>query len=137
MSKIKQGILLQIFKDGFFANPATVGKTGDPRPVKMLVGDIIEIRYPFAWHFRTLDNHYYEASEETILEFARPVGKVFENVSFSNKATTEEIIRLRLYETRDFTPIEWGTGLEPLLEKAFHKNYERESGYIEKRKENR
>lgn len=137
MGKIKQGVLLQVFKDGFFANPAFIGKASDDRPVKMLVGDIIEIRYPFAWHFRTLDNNYYEASEETILEFARPVGTVFENVSFMNKANTEEIIRLHLYETKDYPPIEWGTGLEPLLEKAFHKNYERECKYIEKRKESK
>lgn len=135
--KIQQGVLLQVFKDGFFANPATVGETGDPRPVKMIRGDIIEIRYPFAWHFRTLDNHYYEASEETILEFARPVGKVFDNVKMANKATTEEIIRLRLYETRDYVPIEWGTGLTDLLEQAFHRNYKQECRYIEKRKENK
>lgn len=69
------------------------------RPTKLLKGEKIEIRYPYAWHFRTEDNFYLHAEPEMILQNCRLFGIIWDKVKFNNVAQLEEILRLRLYDS--------------------------------------
>jgi hypothetical protein len=68
------------------------------RPVKIGKGEIIEIRYPCAWHFRTKDDNYFHCTLETLMKNAVLYGKIREKVRFGNNCKTEEILRLYLYD---------------------------------------
>jgi hypothetical protein len=59
--------------------------------------EYIEIRYPFAWHFRTLDNQYFHAETIEILKKCRYIGKINEKVRFANKTELQEILDEKLY----------------------------------------
>ena len=71
------------------------------RQTKLKLGEKIEIRYPYSWHFRTEDNIYFHAEEATILQNCRHFGTIIEHVRFQNKANLEEILRLRLYKSKE------------------------------------
>lgn len=68
------------------------------RPTKLLKGEKIEIRYPYAWHFRTEDGFYLHASEEMILENCVLYGVIWDRVRSNNIAKLDEILKLRLYD---------------------------------------
>lgn len=92
---IRQGFLFEIFTDCFF----TSGKEEKTqRPTKLFKGEIIEIRFPYAWHFRTIDNIYYHATSEMIKDNCLYFGEIWENVRSGNKATLSDILRLQLYK---------------------------------------
>ena len=93
--KIEVGVLLRISTDKFL----TSGSSNKfKRQVVLKKDEIIEIRYPYAWHFRTEDNHYFHATPEMIIENCRYFGSILEQVRFWNKSSLEEILRLHLYE---------------------------------------
>jgi len=60
-------------------------------------GEKIEIRHPYAWHFRTEDNVYAHCDEDVLLKCCILFGTVRQDVAWSNKANLEEILRLDLY----------------------------------------
>lgn len=94
MKKVEQGQLWKVISSNFFTS-------GDynkfKRKIRLKKGEIIEIRFPYEWHFRTEDNHYFHATEETILKNCKIYGKIIDEVAFQNKANLEEILRLRLF----------------------------------------
>ena len=93
--EIKVGQIWEVTTDEFM----TSGESNDyKRPLKLAKGEKIEIRYPYAWHFRTEDSHYLHANSEMILQNCRLFGEIFDKVRFQNKAKFEEILRLRLYD---------------------------------------
>ncbi len=55
-------------------------------------GSIIEIRYPYAWHFRNEENVYDHASEDCLRKNCSFFGVVHEDVASKNKMKTKEII---------------------------------------------
>jgi len=76
-------------------------KTKSGRKTKMLYakGDILEIRYPYNWHFRDEFNNYDHASEKTLRNKCSFYGKIKSNVSFENEKTLKLIL-----ENKDFHP---------------------------------
>lgn len=95
--EIKTGDLFKITTDNFL----TSGKeppTKHNRSVKLNKGEIIEIRYPYAWHFRTEDDFYFHATEKMIIDNCAFHGKIDEKIRSKNKAKLEEILRLDLFE---------------------------------------
>ena len=63
--------------------------------------ELIEIRYPYAWHFRTIDNFYFHASHEAILQNCSLYWKIREKVRWNNNAKLEDIIKLNLFDKVD------------------------------------
>lgn len=94
--EVRQGMLLQVVTSNFLTSGEN--RESGSRQVKLKKGEIIEIRYPYAWHFRTEDNLYFHATEEMITKNCILYGKIWENVRSSNKATLEDILRLYLYD---------------------------------------
>ena len=93
--EIKVGQIWEVTGDNFH----TSGKDNKhKRPVLIAKGEKIEIRYPYAWHFRTTDNFYFHAEPEMILKKCTLVGVIMERIRFGNQASLEEILRLKLYE---------------------------------------
>lgn len=91
---IQTGQIWEVTKEGFF----TSGENNCfKRPIGLAVGEKIEIRYPYEWHFRTEDNNYFHAKPEMILEHCKFIGDILPEVKFANMANLEEILRLRLY----------------------------------------
>lgn len=68
------------------------------RPTKLRKGEKIEIRYPYAWHFRTEDNIYLHATSEMILDNCKLIGVIWEKIKWMNVAKLDEILKLRLYD---------------------------------------
>lgn len=64
----------------------------------IMAGEKIEIRYPYEWHFRTEDNVYLHADERSILENCKLFGTIWDTVRAGNRASLEEILRIRLYD---------------------------------------
>lgn len=101
MSKnIRQGQIWMVIADDFFATTDLDKEKykGRKGRVHLLKGEKIEIRFPFAWNYRTEDNIYLHSDESYILEKCVLFGTVTEKVRANNKATLEEILRLDLYE---------------------------------------
>ena len=60
-------------------------------------GAIIEIRFPYAWHFRTENNQYYHATEKTLISKCEFFGSVDEEIKFGNKHELKQILEDGLY----------------------------------------
>ena len=96
--EIKVGQIWQVTTDNF----TTSGDHNKyKRPLKLAKGEKIEIRHPYAWHFRTEDSHYFHADAEMILQNCKLFGEIFDKVRLQNRANFEEILRLRLYDVYD------------------------------------
>jgi hypothetical protein len=92
--KIEQRMIFEVITDSFF----TSGESNNSkRPVNILQGEKIEIRYPYAWHFRTEDNKYFHATKEMISLNCKPFGVILEKIAWENIAELSEILRLKLY----------------------------------------
>lgn len=59
--------------------------------------EFVEIRYPFEWHFRTIDNVYLQASAKDILKNCKYIGKIEETTRRKNKVELLEILVKKLY----------------------------------------
>lgn len=68
------------------------------RRVLIEKGEIIEFRYHSQMHFRTMDGKFYFVDEDNWLKHCVKIGKIWEKVRFENKADTEEIWRLKLFD---------------------------------------
>jgi hypothetical protein len=73
--------------------------TGGGFKVKRLIkkGTVIEIRYPYAWHFRTCGNTYDHATEKTLRSKCSFFGLIHDKVEFGNKHSLNEILKGELY----------------------------------------
>ena len=94
--KIEQGVILEV-KNDFVANPTSCHIIGD-RKVIIEKGEKIEIRYPYAWHFRTIDDYYFQADEDVLMENCVYLGEIWEKVRFSNLAKLQQILDLKLFK---------------------------------------
>lgn len=101
--KIEVGQIFIVDTDDFFASKdielTSKSKFGG-RLARFHIkkGEKIEIRFPFAWNYRTEDNIYFHSDENYLLEKCSLFGIILEDVRFKNKATLEEILRLELYQ---------------------------------------
>ena len=68
------------------------------RPVNIKKDEIIEIRYPCRWHFRTEDNFYFHCKEDDLLLNCKLYGTIWEKVRFDNKTKLSDILKFKLYD---------------------------------------
>lgn len=94
--KIEVGQLWEVKSDNFLVNLHASGATGG-RKVLLRRGEIIEVRFPFAWHFRTQDNIYMQAPEPEFREHCKFYGVIWSEVRFNNVAELKDILRLKLF----------------------------------------
>ncbi|CAM0048000.1 hypothetical protein VPHK389_0062 [Vibrio phage K389] len=97
--RIRVGMLLKVEKS--FNVKRNHSNDAFHETVKIRNGSIIEIRYPFAWNFRTECDTYCNATPEAIAKHCTFFGMVTEEVRFGNKHKTAEIIKEKLYESPD------------------------------------
>jgi len=96
--KIEVGQIWEVADDNFYATKDIPSlKLKRQAKFHLKKGEKIEIRYPYAWHYRAEDNFYAQSDEKYILDKCNYFGKVNEDIRFSNKASLEEILRLNLY----------------------------------------
>ena len=74
---------------------------GVPVKHKIKKGEIIEIRYPYAWHFRTEQNIYEHAKEEVLFNNCVFYGQIYSEIRFENKLELTEILEKELYHKSD------------------------------------
>ena len=99
MQTISKGQIWEVVTERFMAQPNQLTKSDKkPRAVNLIKGEMIEIRYPFEWHFRTEDNQYFNASSAHILDNCKLVGVIWNNVQLSSCAELADILRLKLYD---------------------------------------
>ena len=95
MNEIAVGKIFEITTDNFY----TSGENNTfRRPVHLSKHEVIEIRYPYDWHFRTMDNHYFHATAKMIKGNCVLFGVILSEVRWQNNANLDEIIRLHLYK---------------------------------------
>ena len=96
--KIEVGQIWEITDDNFFGT-TDVNVKNIKRELRFHVkkGDKIEIRFPFAWNYRTECNYYIHSKPEYILDKCKLYGVIKEDIRYNNKANLEEILRLNLY----------------------------------------
>lgn len=95
--KIEQGQIWRVSTEEFLTSGKDGAKTLS-RQLKINKGEYLEIRYPFAWHFRTIDSHYLHAEESTIIDNCELIGSIWPKVKSKNKASLKEIIELELFD---------------------------------------
>lgn len=130
MSKLKQGVLLQVTKPGFTVLPST----GKGRKILLEVDEVIEIHHAYAWHFRTMDGEYYVADEDYILEYCQPFGEWIDTFELRGKINTQQIMAWHFYRTQGYEyQLNFNDHFKELLDQAFHAQYKKEAGYMERR----
>lgn len=102
MEAIKQGNIYIVTTDNFFTS-----SKGGERSVHIQKGELIEIRYPYEWHFRTIDNKYFHAEPEVILVNCELFGIIWDNVNFGNNCNLSDIVNLELFHRKCGDPYSW------------------------------
>jgi hypothetical protein len=97
MTKIEQGQIWQVVTYEFWSSGNSHLVSGREGKINLKKDEYIEIRYPYEWHFRTIDNEYFHAYPVEILKHCRLIGTINEDVRFSNKKSLLEIINDKLY----------------------------------------
>lgn len=104
MTKITQGQIWIVKTDNFL----TSGRSNKfNRPIKVKENELIEIRYPFAWHFRTIDSNYWHAEAEDIYKNCELFGIIWPDVKSGNNCNLSQIINLSLYENEGINSYNW------------------------------
>jgi hypothetical protein len=107
MSEIRVGQIWQVVTDDFWSSEKSDRKYIDHNQehkiarkmrIRYQRDEYLEIRYPFAWHFRTVDNIYMHAEPSEILKHCRYIGEIDENIKFGNRHRLAEILEQKLYK---------------------------------------
>jgi len=107
--KIAVGQIYIVESDNF----TTSGRSNKfGRPITLKKNELIEIRYPFNWHFRTLDNHYLHAESEDIKQHCRLFAVIWSDVRFNNKCNLSDIINLSLCDFKDENNYVWAKNFD-------------------------
>lgn len=93
MGKLHSGIILQVIKDGFTAEPMM---NSGARENLIKKGEIIEITIAYEWHFRTIFGDYFVAPEEKILKYCK-VFAATPPALHPQKISLEAMLRHRMY----------------------------------------
>ena len=98
--KVEVGQLWKV-KKGFWSSGRshTVAKGGAHRKVKIWInkGDIIEVRYPYRWHLRTLDGWYFHIPEEKLLSKCKVWAVIDTAIISGNRHKLKSILEEKLY----------------------------------------
>lgn len=98
--KIEPGQIWEVITDSFFTSKRN---NTFNRNLKLDRGEKIEIRFPFAWNYRTVDNHYFDSPEKMILDNCRLFRVIIPEIKSANIASLEEILRLKLFTPYKFS----------------------------------
>lgn len=101
--EIKVGQIWQVIDNDFWSSDKDkyfVSKEFGNREtrIKLHHGEFIEIRFPFEWHFRTVDNIYLHAFPQEILKHCRLYGNINQEVEFANNKDLKQILDKGLYK---------------------------------------
>ena len=88
---------LWVVKEDMLANHEYKDNVGD-RKVVIEKGEIIEWRFESDNHFRTIDDKWFWVDDDIWVKHCLKIGKVHDDVNWKNKANTEEIWRLQLFD---------------------------------------
>lgn len=94
INRIEVWQIRKVVKNGFL----TSCKNNTKRRILLNEGELIEIRFPTEWYFRTIDEMFFHANTKDILHCCELFWVIYENVRFNNKASLEEVVRLKLYD---------------------------------------
>jgi len=95
MIKIKVGQIWEVIDNDFWSTgkeSVMVGEARRKASIHLSCGEFIEIRYPFEWHFRTIDNVYLHANPTDILKHCRLYGMIEEKIRFGNRHKLKQIL---------------------------------------------
>jgi hypothetical protein len=102
MIDIKVGQIWQVVTDNFYTSDRSdkIAINNDRRYalVNLNRNEFIEIRYAFAWHFRTYDDLYLHAYPKEILKHCRLIGNIDEEIRFKNHHNLSQILADKLYK---------------------------------------
>lgn len=105
---ISVGQIWKVSTDEFM----TSGKSNKyERKIKLNKHELIEIRYPYEWHFRTIDNHYWHIGPDDLIKNCVPFGVIWEKVRFNNRCNLSEIINLGLFDPFSENQYVWAKNL--------------------------
>lgn len=62
-------------------------------------GEVLEIRYPYAWHFRTSNNTYDHVDPKILKSKCSFFGVIHNDIRFNNKHKLKEILEENLYHS--------------------------------------
>lgn len=98
------GWLFVVTKDIF----AAAGRNLRDHFIQLKKGEIIEFRFYSPCNFRTSDEKpiYASLSQVDFDSACQPIGKIWENVGFNNKAQLHEILSIRLFDFKNNWTIE-------------------------------
>lgn len=103
MSKIEVGQIYIVNSDNFLTSKSN----SLDRQIKLNANELIEIRYAYEWHFRTLDDHYWHSKPEEIESHCTLFAVIWNNVRFSNRCSLSEIINLGLCDFKGKNNYSW------------------------------
>lgn len=98
IADIEVGMLIKVDK-GFWTS-GDKNSHGFKSKIFIPKGEILEIRYPYQWHFRTQSNYYDHASAEVLVKNCSFFGAVKSDIRFENKHSLSEILEQELYHKR-------------------------------------
>lgn len=107
-NNVKVGDLYQVCTEDFWCttNKNQIGEDDFGRNTKYTInfklGEIIEIRYAYEWHIRTVDNVYMHVDPSELELNCKPFGRIHSDVSFSNGKNLKEILDEKLYDKAIF-----------------------------------
>ncbi len=97
-AEIKVGQIWEVVDDNFYGSKnLNLKHIKRPARFHLKKGEKIEIRYEFKWNYRAEDDLYLTSDEQYILDKCKLFGKILPFVLEDNKASLDEIIRLKLY----------------------------------------
>lgn len=106
MIEIKVGQIWQVIDDEFWSSERSdsshkLREEYEKRTIMINLkrGELIEIRYPTEWHYRTIDNLYLHSEPIDILKHCRLYGIINEDIRFNNRLKLKEILEQRVYKT--------------------------------------
>lgn len=98
--KVEVGQLWKVKKDFWSSGRShTEAKNGSHREVKISIkkGEVIEVRYPYAWHLRTVDGWYFHIAEEKLLSRCKLWAVIDSEIRFGNRHQLKTILEEKLY----------------------------------------
>lgn len=98
LNKIEVGQIWQVCTEDFWSSGEHQKIDGRKVAMNLKNGEYIEIRFPYDWHFRTVDDKYDHATEKEILKNCRLIGHIFENTRRANNKKLQSILSENLYK---------------------------------------
>lgn len=99
---IEVGQIWQVVTENFYSSDKSsrilIGNDRRRALINLNKNELIEIRYPFAWHFRTYDDLYLHAYPNEILKHCRLIGHIDEDIRFQNNHNLAQILADKLYK---------------------------------------